>query len=71
MNATITNLIKEKNGFRIFVSFSDGTESNYSFPIESTEEEIENKIKEVLEEKITADKKVSSMNFLIGKTFNL
>lgn len=68
MKATITNIAKEGDRVRIFVSYSDGTESSFlQFP-NTTEEAIRAEICEVLKMKKETEEKT---NELKSKLINL
>lgn len=51
MIATITNLIKEHDRIRVFVSFDDGTDQTFLHGPEVTKDVIVSTIKEVMREK--------------------
>lgn len=68
MIATITNLIKEGDRIRVFVSFEDDTEQTLVFLPEVDEKEIRAKIKEIKVGKEDLIKKVDNLKSLIGKT---
>lgn len=62
ITATPTRIIKEENGFRIVVSFSDDTEKTLLFPVEANSLEINEKIKEIISEKEFLIKKVDELS---------
>ena len=66
MIAIITNLIKEGDRIRVFVSFEDDTEQTLVFMPEADEKEITGKIKEIKAEKEALIKKVDNLKGLIG-----
>lgn len=51
MNATITNVIKEHDRIRVFISSSDGVEEARIFPPDTTKSAVISSVKETLKEK--------------------
>lgn len=51
MNATITNVLKEQDRIRVFISFSDGTDEARVFPPDTTRTAVISSVKETLREK--------------------
>lgn len=68
MIATITNIIKDGDRIRVFVSFEDDTEQTLTFMPEAEEKEIRAKIEEIKLQKEDLIKKVDNLKSLIGKT---
>jgi uncharacterized protein involved in tolerance to divalent cations len=61
MQATITNVAREKERIIVFVSFSDGTEKVYFYQPEVSEKEITAEIKTTLTEKAELLEKTTSL----------
>lgn len=67
MQATITNVIKEQDRLRVFISFSDGVDEARIFPPDASKNDIISSIKETLREKKRTEENALD---LAGKLIN-
>lgn len=72
MIATITNLIKEQDRIRVFVTFGDGTDQTFIHMPDVTRAEIVSRIKDVMrEKKRTEDNATTLASQLINQVIEI